>query len=140
MTWPEIVFLFCAGNSSPSLAHQIETVAAEKAVEKSLVLSVVVKESTCNAQARGASGEMGLMQVIPKWHTSTIKQEGVTDMLDPASNLRVGTSILRGLLRVASPRQALAHYNGGINPKEQSYRYADSVLELKKIIDGKLEE
>ena len=36
----------------------------------------------------------GLMQIQPKWHEDRMRRLGVTDLLDPEQNVRVGADLL----------------------------------------------
>lgn len=97
-------------------------------VRPELVVALVDRESSFNPQAKSATGDHGLMQL-----------HGVPDY-GISSNIHHGVAHLMGCLNAAegNERQALAHYNGGSNPPQRSYDYADAILktanELRKRI------
>lgn len=98
----------------------IETHARTHGLDPALVKAVVAVESAFNPLALSAKGAVGLMQVIPE----TAERYGLTGdarrsiaqkLLDPATNVRIGTRYLRDLLaRFANDVPlALAAYNAG---------------------------
>ena len=59
-------------------------------------------------------GSFGLMQIQPKWHEDRMRRLGVTDLLDPEQNVRVGADLLSELLsKEKGTEWALMAYNGG---------------------------
>lgn len=109
------------------LAHRydplIRAVAAPHGVDPALVKAVVWRESRFHAHARGAAGELGLMQVSDAAAQEWAESVGVyplpeTHLLDPRTNLLAGTWYLAKLLqryaRTDAPEVfALADYNAG---------------------------
>lgn len=99
-------------------------VAAQKyGVDPALIKAVVWRESRFNPRARGAAGEIGLMQIRDAAADEWARAEGIPyfshqHLYDPAKNLLAGTWYLRKLLR-RYPRTddpvvfALADYNAG---------------------------
>jgi len=139
MNWLELVATVCGATlGTPELAHNIDTVATEYKVDRTLILSVVWGESRCKPEAHGKSDDRGLMQVVPKWHGPRMKRLGVTNLFDPAQNLRTGTDFLSALRVTEDPARALAIYNGGFTPPPRSHSYANSVLLRKKEYDSLL--
>ena len=140
MKWLDLVVAVCGTTfGTPDLAQNIDSVAAQYNVERTLILSVVWGESRCKPSAQGASDDRGLMQVIPKWHGSRMERLGVTNLYDPIQNLKTGTDILSSLRVTEDPVKALAIYNGGFTPPSRSYNYARSVLARKAEYDSALE-
>jgi len=101
-------------------APLIEQHARSNGLDPALVKAVVAVESAFDPHALSDKGAVGLMQVIP----DTGERYGLTGdahrsiaqrLLDPATNLRIGTRYLRDLLdRFAnSVPLALAAYNAG---------------------------
>ena len=140
MNWIELVFFACGTLGTPNLAEHIESVAQDYGIEKTLILSVVVQESTCRPNALGASGDTGLMQIVPKWHQDRIIELSVEDLFDPVQNLTVGSDYLSSLGVEGNPHRALVIYNGGYKAPPVSYSYADSVLRRKVHYDDLLED
>ncbi len=97
--------------------------AAQHQVSPALVKAVVWKESRFNPEARGRSGEFGLMQIMPDTIHDWAAAERVpllTDfqLLDPVKNTQCGAWYLSRLLnryrRTDNPLPyALAAYNAG---------------------------
>ena len=97
--------------------------AARYRVDAALVKAVVWRESYFNPNARGASGEYGLMQIMPDTGREWAQAEGVTlflerQLFDPGKNTQAGSWYLRKQLhryRAADNPvpYALAAYNAG---------------------------
>jgi len=135
MTWTKLVFLVCGLNTSPDLHSQIDSVSKEFNIDRTLILSVVRKESHCSQDALGSSDDRGLMQIIPKWHHDRMGKLKITDLFDPIQNLRVGAHFLASLNAATTPYDALVFYNGGSKKPQSSHKYAQDVLEKKELYD-----
>lgn len=117
------------------LAPLITRAATENGLDPALVSAVVRAESGYRVDAGSPAGARGLMQLMP----STAASLGVTDILDPAQNLRAGARYLRQQLdRFGDTRLALAAYNagpgavsrhGGVPPYEETRTYIDRVMD-----------
>ncbi len=127
MSWVELVVYVCSSFMTPGLDQKIEDAAGTQGVDKHLVLSVIYQESRCNSQAVGAVGELGLMQVSPRWHHDRMVRLNARNLLDVESNLRVGVDLLNELNITEDPLTALAIYNGGYTMPESSKKYASIV-------------
>lgn len=139
MNWVELVLTVCGAYGTSGLADQIHNVAKEFGVERTMVLGIIVKESSCNTLAVGTSDDRGLMQVIPKWHKDRMEDLDVTDLYNPLQNIRVGTHFLAALGINEDPLDALVLYNGGYRRPTSSYYYAYDVLAKKGRYDASLE-
>lgn len=101
----------------------ISAVAARNDLDPSLVKAVVWQESRFVADKPGAHGERGLMQVTEPAARDWVEALGVEtfvpeDLLDPKTNLEVGTWYLAQALRHWSSQAdalpfALGEYNAG---------------------------
>lgn len=87
-------------------------------VDWRLLAAIIYKESRFHIEARSQRGASGLMQMMP----STAAHYGVTDPLDPESNIEAGAKLFGGLIRryrsIAADENerykfALAAYNAG---------------------------
>src|SRR5688572_5723094 len=92
-------------------ADMIARVVKEQRVDPALLHAVVTVESAYNPHAKSPQGATGLMQLMP----DTAKRYGVTDLVNPAENLRAGAMYLRDLLGMFDNnlRLVLAAYNAG---------------------------
>lgn len=108
-----------AGSSSPALAKRVRSIApvilSESRTQKvsPLVIAVLIfKESAFTVHARGARGEVGLMQLHPRGWASTLCRD-LQDRWDPRNNIRCGVRIVAwALARCGSVSGALSLYNG----------------------------
>ena len=62
-----------------------------------LVLAMIETESGGRAGVISKSGAVGLMQIVPKWHTDRMERLGVTNIYDPYSNILVGVDYISEL-------------------------------------------
>lgn len=84
-------------------------------VSLELILAVIERESNFNPDAIGDNGNaLGLMQIQPRWHQARMERLGVTDLLDPYQNVRVGIDYLAECLKgYETLDEALTVYNAG---------------------------
>ena len=113
----------------------IEQYARQYRVDPVLVRAVIQVESSFDPMTVSSKGARGLMQLMP----ATAKRYRVTDVHDPAQNIRGGVHYLRDLLelfREDLPR-VLAAYNagenavlkyGGIPPYEETMTYVKRAM------------
>ena len=104
-------------------------------LEVSLVISIIEAESSGRAHLVNSKGCKGLMQVYEKWHRARMEKYGVTDLLDPYSNILIGCDILNDCLKEWNGNlpAALMRYNGSKNIQQKidsgNYTaYANKVL------------
>ena len=102
--------------------------ADEVGVDPLLVLAVIAVESSFNPAAESGAGAKGLMQIVPAWHRARLDEYGGEEqLLDPLTNIAVGTRILNDYIaRSADLEAALQSYNGAA--RDPSARYARKVL------------
>jgi soluble lytic murein transglycosylase len=91
-----------------------------------LVAALIRQESEFDPQAVSRANAVGLMQLLPSVGKSLAKKEGerhfsANELLDPATNLRLGTMDLRKSIDRYSGQieYALAAYNAGDTPVHQ---------------------
>lgn len=104
------------------LAYQDEILKSsqEFKIERNLIAAVIYVESHFNPNAGSGAGAKGLMQLIPSTARGVARQIGMTDysdakLLDPATNIRLGSAYLRSAIdsRDGNIDVALVNYNGG---------------------------
>lgn len=89
---------------------EIASAAQEYDLPPNLLASMIKKESNGDPKAVSTKGAAGLMQLMP----DTAKELGVTDVNDPAQNIRGGAKYMRQLLdKYGDIKTALAAYNAG---------------------------
>ena len=93
-----------------------------------LVLAVISVESRFNPIAESGMGAKGLMQIIPKYHRAKLLEHGGDEaVLDPQSNILVGTRILQEYVyRTGTLEAGLQWYNGAA--WDESAQYARKVM------------
>ncbi len=118
------------------LQKLIASAAGRQGIDPDFVTSVVKAESGFVPTATSPKGAQGLMQLMPQ----TAALLGVTNALDPVSNLEGGTRYLRQLLDRydGDAVKALAAYNagpqrveefGGMPPYRETYAYVARIIE-----------
>lgn len=124
--------------SDPSIPAKLRplivSAAREAGVDPALVAAVARAESGFRVDAGSRAGARGLMQLMP----GTAAGLGVTDILDPAQNLRAGSRYLKQQIDTFGDlRLALAAYNagpgavrryGGVPPYAETQTYVTRVL------------
>ena len=98
----------------------IKTESAKNGLDPYLVASLIRQESEFNPSAISYANAYGLMQLLPAVGKSLAREEGIThfetfQLLDPTTNIKLGTKYLRKMLdRFGGVQEyALAAYNAG---------------------------
>ncbi len=98
----------------------IQQYAKQYRLDPALVKAVIAVESAFRPDAVSPKGALGLMQIIPDTGArygivGDRKRSAVQKLLDPATNLRIGTRHLRALLEMFTDNLdlVLAAYNAG---------------------------
>jgi soluble lytic murein transglycosylase-like protein len=117
-----------AGEATEQVVGAAHRAAAEVGLDPLLVLAVISVESRFNPIAESGMGAKGLMQIIPKYHRAKLSEMGGDDaVLDPVSNIHVGTRILQEYVyRTGSLEAGLQFYNGA--SRDESAQYAQKVM------------
>ena len=93
--------------------------AKAEGIDPALLAAVIYSESKFHPAAKSRSGAIGLMQLTPSTAKGIALRTGgtafrVSDLTDPAINIRYGTWYLHDLVaKYGSLRLALAAYNAG---------------------------
>jgi hypothetical protein len=101
-------------------------------IDPLLILAVMAVESRFNPIAESVMGAKGLMQVIPKYHQDKLEEHGGEDsVLDPMTNILVGTRILKDAMRRGGGLMpGLQLYAGAFDDEGQ--QYAQKVIAEKE--------
>lgn len=99
-------------------------------LDTAIVQAVMEVESNYIPNVGNPSGAIGLMQIVPKWHTHRAEKYGLSDLWDPYTNILVGMDFLDESYRKHGDyRQALYLYN-------HSWSYVDHVMRVADAIRG----
>jgi len=96
-------------------------------VDPLLLIAVIAIESRFNPIAQSDGGAVGLMQVIPRYHTDKLDAAGRNAVLDPHMNIQLGAKILKEYIaRGGNEIAGLQLYNG--SSADATNAYANRVL------------
>lgn len=117
-----------AGEATASIVAVAHDAAEAAGLDPLLVLAVIAVESRFNPLAESSMGAKGLMQIIPRFHRAKLAAHGGDEaVLDPESNIHVGTQILREYIhRTGTLEAGLQFYNGASS--DGSAQYAQKVM------------
>jgi soluble lytic murein transglycosylase len=100
--------------------REVRAAARATGLPESLVYAVIRQESLFRVDARSSADALGLMQLLPETARRTAAGAGLAapsrnDLLQPAINVKLGSTFLRGLLVRADGQWpiAIAGYNAG---------------------------
>ncbi len=96
---------------------------AAKDVDPLLIIAIIGIESGFNPMAQSVMGAQGLMQVIPRFHRDKLPPEAAAGgLLDPVSNVRVGTQVLQeAIRRQGGVVEGLQYYAGASDDPDRGY-------------------
>jgi soluble lytic murein transglycosylase-like protein len=97
----------------------------ETGIRYELALAMIWRETTFRNVVGDGGESYGYMQVQPRWHAERMERLGVTDLMDPLGNFRVGCDYMAELLEKYELPEALTAYNTGSPGHNQ---YADDVI------------
>ena len=89
------------GSAPPSTAHDelIAQAARDSGVDRALLTAVIAVESGFRSDARSPKGALGLMQLMPATAATLLAADDIERALvDPATNVKAGSSLLRRLI------------------------------------------
>ena len=119
---------YIAAEATERMVGAAHRAAREVGLDPLLVLAVISVESRFNPIAESVMGAKGLMQIIPKYHRAKLLELGGEEaVLDPESNILVGTRILQEYVyRTGTLEGGLQFYNGAF--WDGSAQYAQKVM------------
>lgn len=95
--------------------------ARRNSLDPLLVVALIAIESRFNPFAQSPMGALGLMQVIPQYHVDKFDPDDES-VLDPRTNIRVGTRVLREYIaRGGNEAAGLQLYNGSSDDNAAAY-------------------
>jgi len=99
---------------SPRFAERIVAAALAEGIDPELGFRIIWVESRFVSRARGRSGSLGLMQLMPGTARRLDPSVEREDLFDPDTNLRLGFRYLRRLIRMfGDVRLGVLAYNRG---------------------------
>ena len=127
-----------ATDATADLVSEAYAVGRAVGLDPLLILAVISVESRFNPIAESDKGAKGLMQVIPKWHYEKLAEHGGADaVLDPRTNMLVGTQILKEyIVRAGNLEAGLQMYNG--SSEDPSQGYAQKVIAERQRLEQTL--
>lgn len=108
------------------LAHNLQDIlfdeCTEKGVDPALMIAIMAKESNFNAQEISKTNDYGLMQ-INACHKAWLESSyGISDLLDPAQNIKAGAIMLSNLSAKYTDIESIAMaYNLGDSGAEHAF-------------------
>lgn len=100
----------------------LHTACQESSVPYALALAVIERETQFQNLVGDDGASLGYMQVQERWHWDRMERLGVTDLMNPFGNFRVGCDFLAELLEKYPTQEALTAYNSG-SPGYNQYSY-----------------
>lgn len=96
--------------------------ARKNGLDPVLVVAVMAVESRFNPIAQSERGAMGLMQVIPRFHSDKVSADGEESIFDPHVNIRLGARVLKEYIqRGGNELAGLQLYNGSASDPSNAY-------------------
>ena len=101
------------------ISQAIVETAVAAGIDPLLLVAMAITESHCRPNARGGSGEYGILQIMPgtgKWIAGRLGYKDWTpeDLLDVKTNIQFGTFYLRAVTReFRNTQQGVLAYNRG---------------------------
>lgn len=116
-----------------TLAHKV---GHQHKLDPLLILAMMGIESSFNPIAESVMGAKGLMQIIPHYHADKLQAfGGEKAVFDPATNVVVGTLILKEYLRgTGNLNVALQRYAGAL--RDRNDVYTRKVLTERQLLHG----
>jgi soluble lytic murein transglycosylase len=120
----------------------IKEESARNGLDPYMVASLIRQESEFNPRAHSFANAYGLMQLLPSVGREMARHEGIshfeTDaLLDPATNIRLGTAYLKQTLEKFGdqPEYAFAAYNAG-DSRVTDWRAAGSFTGIDEFVES----
>ncbi|MEW5977720.1 MAG: lytic transglycosylase domain-containing protein [Acidobacteriota bacterium] len=109
------------------LAELVARYAVARDLNPAVVAAIIVVESGGNPLTVSSSGDLGLMQVNVRIHAKSFDFQQ-QNLLNPETNIAVGTTILKTMLDRHGEQKAIAAYNGLVPEKSEYAKRVQAVL------------
>ena len=121
-------------NGRARYAPLLTAEATRRGIPPALADAVATVESAYNTGARGSSGEIGLMQVLPSTADMLGFHGDLVQLADPATNIRLGVKYLAGAWEATGGRlcDTLMKYRAGYGESTMSFR---STIYCRRALD-----
>jgi soluble lytic murein transglycosylase len=123
-------------------AQDFERAARQQRVEQNWLYAIARQESALNATVRSPAGALGLMQVMPATAELTARKAGIpyrgsADLLDPATNVVIGSRYMRMMLDQFQQNRILAAaaYNAGPGRVRQWLQRLPAAVEHDRFVE-----
>lgn len=113
-------------------------------IEPSVIIAMIDQESDFNPECVGDNGDsVGLMQIQKQWHQERMDKLGVTNLMEPLQNVKVGMDYLAELIAEGNGLEwALMAYNAGASGANKGFGsdYAAEVLAKSESLKAGVED
>ncbi|MBP6382537.1 MAG: transglycosylase SLT domain-containing protein [Pseudomonadales bacterium] len=123
-------------------AQDFARAARQQRVEQNWLYAIARQESALNPTVRSPAGALGLMQVMPTTAELTARKAGIryrgsTDLLDPATNVVIGSHYMRTMLDQFQQNRVLAAaaYNAGPGRVKRWLRQLPATVEHDRFVE-----
>ena len=127
---------------APEIIELTEAAAEVYPVCPELLQAIIIFESGNQRTVASRWGDIGYMQINPKWQQARMDKLGIADLTDGYSNILVGTDFLCELFaKYEDPALVLMCYNLGIDKAMELYNagqisdYAKNILGLSEQLE-----
>lgn len=100
-----------------------------------LIQAIIEQESAGNPDAVGPAGEIGLMQIYPRYHLARAQRLNVYDLFNPEGNILIGTDYLAELFAGYQDMGTILMIYNGVEDAElrgNNGDYTDYAKEIMK--------
>lgn len=125
----------------PEITQTLITESQRQELDPIFILAVIQTESNFNTRAKGTSGEIGLMQILPRtgeWISKKYKLpwNGDNSLYDPITNIKIGVTYFAHLRSEfeSRPYQYLPAYNMGPTNMRKVSRTIGSISSDGRVI------
>ena len=112
-----------------------EDIGSRYSICPELLEAIIEEESDGDADAVGSAGEIGLMQVYPKYHMERAERLGIYSLFNPKDNILTGADYLSELFEEYQDMgTVLMVYNGTADAEElgEQGKYTDYAKQIMK--------